>query len=61
MIELYVNVKKSEYFCKKCCQLRLSFTDDKSHCGNCGSTEIITGECGSLDKEELLRKWASQT
>lgn len=54
MIELYIGVKKSEYFCKECCQLRLSLNSDKSHCGNCGSTDIITGECGTLNKEALI-------
>jgi hypothetical protein len=44
-----------EYFCKACLQLRLScVVSDK--CANCGSSEIIKGACGSLDKDELTKK-----
>jgi len=57
MDEIYINCKKSEYFCKKCHQLRLSLKDDKSCCGNCGSADIIVGDCGTLDKEALLKEW----
>jgi DNA-directed RNA polymerase subunit RPC12/RpoP len=45
----------SEYFCKNCLQLRLSLTDEKSKCGNCGSTRIIKGEVGTLNKANLIR------
>ncbi len=41
----------TEYWCHDCKQLRLSLIEDKSKCGNCGSTNIITGQVGSLDKE----------
>ena len=54
MTELYIGFKQSEYFCKDCLQLRLSLKDDKSKCGNCGSTNIIAGECGTLNKEALV-------
>jgi len=47
---------QSEYFCCRCRQLRLSLTPDKSRCGNCGSKDIITGPCGTLDKDALIRK-----
>lgn len=46
----------TEYFCKRCKQLRLSCITDKSKCGNCGSTDIVHGEVGTLSKEQLLRK-----
>lgn len=47
--------KPTEYVCLVCKQLRLSLTDDKQHCGKCGSRDIITGNVGSLDKAEILR------
>jgi len=47
----------TEYFCKVCCQLRLSLTADKSHCRNCGSVAIITGAIGSLDKPALRKQY----
>jgi hypothetical protein len=44
-----------EYFCRACEQLRLAFVvSDK--CGNCGSTEIVKGKVGSLDKAALIRE-----
>lgn len=47
----------TEYFCIKCLQLRLSLNKDKSHCFNCGSTEIIPGSVGELDKPALLKQY----
>ena len=47
----------TEYFCTKCLQLRLSMSKDKSHCFYCGSTEIIPGGVGELDKQALLAKY----
>lgn len=46
----------TEYFCTKCLQLRLSLIADKSVCGNCKSTDIITGSIGTLDKQALLKQ-----
>jgi Zn finger protein HypA/HybF involved in hydrogenase expression len=43
-----------EYFCKDCLQLRLAF-ELRHTCGNCGSTNIIKGAIGTLDKESLKR------
>ncbi len=54
MQEIYIGFKETEYFCKDCLQLRLSLKDDKSTCGNCGGTNLITGECGTLNKEALV-------
>jgi len=48
----------TEYFCIKCLQLRLSLVIDKSHCQNCGSTDIVTGSVGSLDKADLVEFYA---
>jgi len=47
----------TEYFCTKCLQLRLSMTKDKSHCFNCGTTEIIPGSVGQLDKQALIEQY----
>ena len=47
----------TEYFCFDCGQLRLSLTEDKSKCKNCGSTNIITGEVGELDKQKLKKEY----
>ena len=47
--------RTTEYLCFGCKQLRLSFVADKSKCMNCGSVDIIVGECGELDKEGLLK------
>jgi len=49
----------TEYFCTKCLQLRLSLVKDKSHCFNCGTTEIIPGQVGQLDKQALLKQYRS--
>jgi len=48
--------KPTEYFCCACRQLRLSMVADKSKCKICGGKDIITGPCGSLDKDELIKK-----
>ena len=53
----YVKGTVTEYFCIKCLQLRLSLNTDKSHCFNCGSTEIIPGHVGTLDKQALLKQY----
>lgn len=50
-----IDGKPTEYFCNDCKQLRLSLIKDKSKCGNCGSTNIVTGAVGSLDKTVLVR------
>jgi len=47
----------TEYFCKACLQLRLSCNNDKSHCFNCGSEDIITGHIGQLDKAALIEQY----
>lgn len=46
----------TEYFCLSCRQLRLSMIEDKTTCKFCGSTDLIIGPCGSLDKAALIRK-----
>ena len=61
MYEFYVIPAKhiatmTEYFCCSCRQLRLSLTQDKTHCMNCGSKDIVTGSVGSLDKAAMIRK-----
>lgn len=43
-----------EYFCRDCQQLRLSFLDKTEKCGACGSSDIVKGEPGELDKGALL-------
>jgi len=45
--------KATEYFCFDCGQLRLSLISEKTKCKSCGSLNIITGECGELDKQKL--------
>lgn len=47
---------ETEYFCYDCKQLRLSLTNQKTQCGNCGSSNIITGKVGELCKENLLKE-----
>ena len=50
---VYVNAKKTEpfeYWCQDCKQLRLSFVESIK-CGNCGSTRIVKGDIGKLEKE----------
>lgn len=46
--------KPTEYFCRSCKQLRLSFIADKTKCGNCGGTDLVHGDVGTLDKVKLL-------
>ena len=46
-------VNPTGYFCKCCGQLRLNLSERKVY-GNCGSSDIVTGAVGSLDKESLL-------
>lgn len=50
----------TEYFCIDCLQLRLSANKDKSHCFNCGSGDIITGQVGQLDKQALIEKYRTE-
>jgi len=48
-----------EYFCKVCWHLCLSFVmSDK--CANCGSTDIIKGKVGSLDKDKLYKLYGKK-
>ena len=47
----------TEYFCYDCGQLRLTYTDKKSICMNCGSTNIVAGKVGELDKDALKKKY----
>ena len=49
--------EETEYFCTICLQLRLSLISDKSHCGNCDSTEIITGAINTLDRQALIEQY----
>lgn len=44
-------VKCFEYLCSNCGQLRISFVATNK-CGHCGSTKIIKGKIGSLEKEQ---------
>jgi len=55
-IILYSTKEPSEFFCCHCRQLRLDYRKQRHTCGNCGSKDIITGPCGSLDKDALIRK-----
>ena len=58
MLILYSKENKpTEYFCTNCVQLRLSCVKDKSRCENCGSTEIIPGSVGQLNKQALLKHY----
>lgn len=43
-------IRPFEYLCRNCKQLRLSFVAT-DNCNNCGSTNIIKGEIGTLRKE----------
>lgn len=45
-----------EYFCRDCGQLRLSYLDKTEVCGNCGSSNIVKGEPGKLNKEVLKKE-----
>lgn len=47
----------TDYFCMNCGQLRISLLLDKSKCGNCGSTDIVTGAFGTLDEIKLRREY----
>ncbi len=42
-----------EYFCKMCGQLRLSFDEELTRCGNCKSLLIVRGKLGELNKAQL--------
>lgn len=52
--------KTTEYFCFDCGQLRLSLTNDKDNCLNCGNDNIKHAEPGTLDKEALKRQFWSK-
>ena len=54
-MELYIGYEPVEYFCNNCGQLRLSIDEFDGICKHCDSTDVITGEIGSLDKEALKR------
>ncbi len=46
-----------EYFCYACGQLRLSLVEADT-CGLCGSSNILKGKPGELDKEKLKADYA---
>jgi len=55
--ELIVAQAYFEYFCKDCLQLRLCCDDtERSHCGACGSGNIVKGAVETLDKEALTKE-----
>jgi len=45
-----------EYFCNGCGQLRLKL-NHTDNCGNCGSSNIVKGKMGKLDKDKLKKQW----
>ena len=47
----------TEYFCFDCGHLRLTFVANNSICMNCGSTNIVAGKVGELDKDALKKKY----
>lgn len=66
LLEFHLISKKdtdnaTEYFCCSCRQLRLDMREDRSHCGNCMSKDIIVGPTGTLDKAALIRKLDGHT
>lgn len=48
-------ITPTEYFCISCEQLRLNLAE-RTTCGNCGSSDIIHGKIGELDKESLKKE-----
>jgi rRNA maturation endonuclease Nob1 len=55
-ISIIPNAKPSEpweYFCRGCKQLRLSYCEKsaKPMCTNCGSTDLVTGAVGTVERE----------
>lgn len=56
MIELVLGKPDCEYFCNNCHQLRLSLLSKTNNCGNCGSKDIIKGDIGSLNKDNLIKR-----
>jgi DNA-directed RNA polymerase subunit RPC12/RpoP len=47
-----------EYFCNGCGTMNLSFVSTMTnHCRSCGSTDIICGAIGSLNKDKLKNEW----
>ncbi len=56
MEELTLLYAEEEYFCRSCRQLRLNAIDAPAKkCKNCNSTDIIIGNVGELDKQQLLK------
>lgn len=53
---LYVYENIREYWCHDCFQLRLSFRQPVTHCGNCGSRNLIIAKPGTLDKIALIEQ-----
>jgi DNA-directed RNA polymerase subunit RPC12/RpoP len=49
-----------EYFCQDCSQLRLCLDPELNACKNCGGSRIIKGNYGSLDKDNLKKKFKSE-
>jgi len=54
-MDLYIGYEPVEYFCYDCGQIRLSIEEFDSICKHCGSTNVIAGAVGSLDKEALKK------
>ena len=51
---LITSATPREYFCNDCKQLRLSLLEiEPQSCRSCGSSDIIVGKVGELDKEKL--------
>lgn len=46
-----------EYFCNDCGQLRLSFDEKLTACGNCGNADIIKAAMRGLNAAELKYNW----
>lgn len=55
-MELLIGTPTCEYFCKDCGQLRLSFLNETTQCGNCKSNDIIKGDIGELNKVVLTKE-----
>ena len=53
------STKATEYFCNDCGQLRLNLVE-RTTCGNCGKSNIVVGEVGALDKDNLKRQWEAR-
>lgn len=53
-IVVAVSSEPREYFCRSCGQLRLCLVQGKADCGNCGSSDLVFGKPGELDKQALM-------